>query len=68
MGYHADTYRKLDKIHNYEYLKTKTPLELEMTLISHLNDLGFQYEKQTTDSKGKPKTEIISDYPYLTKT
>lgn len=67
MGYYADTYRKLDKIYSYEYLSTKTPLEHLVLLISHLNDLGFQYEKKTTGTNGKEKTETVTDYPYLTR-
>jgi hypothetical protein len=67
LGGFTDTYRRLDKIHNYEYLKSKTPIEIEMLLISHLNDLGFEYEYKTQDSKGNEKIDHIRDYPYLTK-
>lgn len=62
----SDTFRKLDKIHNYRYLETKTPLEMQLLLISHLNDLGFEYEVKKFVN-GKEQTEVKKDFPYLTK-
>jgi len=67
VGNYSNTYRVLDKIHNYNYLSTKTPFEMEALLISHFNDLGFEYEKDKIGKDGKKEKEIVRDYPYLTK-